>query len=170
MTNQLNPMRPPMSRHCSFVPLLLLSILPTTAQNQPTAPAASAQTTAPSPTSERRPTRGFGFGSPTVESPDVSADKRATFRLRAPNATNVVVRGIMREPLPMLKDSEGLWTATAEALQPDLYAYSFVVDGLSMVDPSNTRFRPSYHRVGQSSVLVPATCRGHLCPTRRAVR
>ena len=24
-----------------------------------------------------------------------------------------------------------------------------------MVDPSNTRFRPSYHRVGQSSVLVP---------------
>lgn len=30
-----------------------------------------------------------------------------------------------------------------------------MVDGLSIIDPANTRLRPSYHRIGQSSVLVP---------------
>ncbi|HOY57099.1 MAG TPA: alpha/beta hydrolase-fold protein [Verrucomicrobiota bacterium] len=137
-------MTTPPNRHLSFLSLFLLAILP-----------AAAQTPAPPATAEGRPTRNFGFGPPPVQSPEVSADKRITFRLRAPNATNVVVRGITRQSLPMQKGTEGLWTATTEALQPDLYAYSFVVDGLSMVDPSNTRFRPSHHRVAQSSVLVP---------------
>jgi enterochelin esterase family protein len=55
----------------------------------------------------------------------------------------------------MEKDSEGTWTVTTEPLQPDLYAYTFVVDGLSIVDPGNTRFRPSYQSASQSAVLVP---------------
>lgn len=141
-----NPMSPLTTRPLPIVLLLLLAVLPAAAQTPAPAPA---------PAAERRPARGFNFGSPPVQSPEVAADKRVTFRLRAPNASNVVVRGISREPLPMQKDSEGVWSGTTEPMPPDLYAYTFVVDGLSIVDPANTKFRPSYQRVGQSAVLVP---------------
>jgi enterochelin esterase family protein len=73
----------------------------------------------------------------------------------APNAKAVNVRGITREPLAMTKDGTGAWTATSTTLKPDLYTYSFDVDGLSTVDPSNTRFSSPYRRIGQNTVLVP---------------
>jgi enterochelin esterase family protein len=118
------------------------------------ATAAHAQTPQPSATPGRGPNPGFGFGAPAVQSPEVSADKRVTFRLRAPNAKEVLVTGIARQPLPMVKDDQGVWSATTEPLKPDLYEYAFVVDGLSVVDPANTRFRPAYRRVRASAVLV----------------
>jgi len=80
-----------------------------------------------------------------------------TFRLSAPNAGAVYIRGITQQPIAMQKDAQGVWSATTEALKPDLYGYSFVVDGLSITDPANTRVRPSYHSVRQSAVLVPGT-------------
>jgi enterochelin esterase family protein len=55
----------------------------------------------------------------------------------------------------MQKDASGVWTATTPPLPPDLYAYTFDVDGLSTVDAANPRLRPSYKRIGQSAVLVP---------------
>jgi enterochelin esterase family protein len=55
----------------------------------------------------------------------------------------------------MMKDESGVWTTTTPALKPDLHAYSFDVDGLTIPDPSNPLTRPSYKRPGQSAVLVP---------------
>jgi enterochelin esterase family protein len=95
------------------------------------------------------------FGPPPVRSPEVNADGTVTFRLMAPSATTVSVTGITREPLAMTKDATGVWTATSATLNPDLYTYSFDVDGLSTIDHSNTRFSSSYRRIGQSTVLVP---------------
>src|SRR5579871_89727 len=66
-----------------------------------------AQTPPPSPAGGRGPAPGFGFGAPAVRSPEVSADRRVTFRLRAPNANEVQVRGITQQPIPMVKDAEG---------------------------------------------------------------
>lgn len=103
----------------------------------------------------RQPPPGRGPAAPAVRSPEVSPDGRITFRLRAPNAGAVSVRGITPQPIPMQKDDAGVWVATSEPLKPDLYAYSFDVDGLIIVDPANTRFRPSYRRLAQSAVLVP---------------
>jgi enterochelin esterase family protein len=37
----------------------------------------------------------------------------------------------------MQKDDQGVWTITTEPMQPDIYAYSFAVDGLQVLDPSN---------------------------------
>lgn len=105
-----------------------------------------------------RPPPGAGrgqFGAPPVQSPEVNDDKTVTFRLRAPSATAVTLQGITPRPLEMQKDAMGVWSATTAALKPDLYAYSFDVDGLSILDPSNTRFSSSYRRVGQNLVLVP---------------
>lgn len=106
-----------------------------------------------------RPATGAGrpgqFGAPPVRSPEVGDDSTVTFRLMAPNAMAVSVRGLSPQPLTMQKDTMGVWTATTEPLRPDLYTYSFDVDGLNTIDPSNTRFSSSYRRVGQNIVLVP---------------
>ena len=83
--------------------------------------------------------RGAGrgvFGGPTVKSPEISPDGHITFRLRAPNATEVFVNFSGR--LPMTKDDQGVWSATtAKAFDPDYYGYTFLVDGVTVPDPSN---------------------------------
>jgi len=80
-----------------------------------------------------------------VVSPEVLADHRVTFRLRAPNAKEVSVEidGVGK-PLAMQKDGEGIWSATSEPLAPDYYGYSFVVDGVTMFDPSNSAAIPNF--------------------------
>src|SRR5580700_8230703 len=74
-----------------------------------------------------------------VVSPEVHADHRVTFRLRAPNAKDVSVQieGASK-PLAMQKDEEGVWSATTEPLALDYYGYAFLVDGVAMFDPSNS--------------------------------
>lgn len=69
-------------------------------------------------------------------SPDVAEDRRVTFRLRAPAAKLVEVR-VSGKKLTMTKDDKGIWEVTSEPLVPMLHDYSFVVDGLAMMDPSN---------------------------------
>lgn len=80
-----------------------------------------------------------------VVSPEVLADHRVTFRLRAPNAKEVSVEieggG---KPLAMQKDAEGIWSATSEPLAPDYYGYSFLVDGVTTLDPSNSAVIPNF--------------------------
>jgi enterochelin esterase family protein len=92
--------------------------------------------------------------SPALRSPEVSPDGKVTFRLRAPNAKEAAVVGIGQR-LPMQKDEQGVWTATTEVLQPDLYTYGFSVDGATMNDPANPLFKSSYGTAGQSMVRVP---------------
>ena len=91
---------------------------------------------------------------PPVESPEVHADRRVTFRLRAPGAKEVALALEGTSPQPMRKDEAGLWTLTTEPLDPDLYGYSFEADGVSLMDPSNTRFKPNLLHA-QSVVHVP---------------
>ncbi len=80
-----------------------------------------------------------------VTSPEVLADRRLTFRLRAPNAKEVSVEiDGGGKPLAMRKDGEGIWSATSEPLAPDYYGYSFVVDGVTMFDPSNSAAIPNF--------------------------
>jgi enterochelin esterase family protein len=37
----------------------------------------------------------------------------------------------------MQKDDQGVWSVTAGPLEPDLYGYSFVADGVTLFDPNN---------------------------------
>src|SRR5258708_13935312 len=72
-----------------------------------------------------------------VVSPEVHADHRATFRLRAPSAKDVTVQieGASK-PLAMQKDDEGVWTGTTYPLAPDYYGNAFIVAAVPLVDPS----------------------------------
>src|SRR2546427_12979082 len=69
---------------------------------------------------------------PPVISPEVQPDRRVTFRLRAPNAREVVVerQGVK---LALEKDEQGLWTVTTGPPEPDIYGYSFPGDAATHV-------------------------------------
>jgi enterochelin esterase family protein len=96
-----------------------------------------------------------GRGAPPVKSPEVSADGKVTFRLRAPNAREVVVTGIGQQRIAMQKDEQGVWSATTDTLKPDIYTYSFSADGITLNDPGNPLFKTSYGSAGSSLVHVP---------------
>jgi enterochelin esterase-like enzyme len=89
-----------------------------------------------------------------IVSPEVSPDHRVTFRFKAPNAQAVVLSREGAQPLAMQKDDKGVWSVTTEALEPDLYGYSFVADGVSLTDPNNPGIKPNLI-APQSVVHVP---------------
>jgi enterochelin esterase-like enzyme len=76
-------------------------------------------------------------------SPEVHRDGSVTFRFRAPNAVDVKLAREGAEPVPMQKDEQGVWSVTTAPLEPDYYGYSFVVDGVRSLDPSNHRLVPN---------------------------
>ena len=110
----------------------------------------------PAPVIAGRGRGGFGGGQ-AVRSPEVSPDGKVTFRLRAPNAKEVFVTGIGQQRRAMEKNEQGVWSVTTEALKPDIYAYTFSVDGATFNDPGNPLFKTGYGSAGQSEVFVPGT-------------
>lgn len=95
------------------------------------------------------------WGAPQIVSPEIHEDNTVTFRMRAPKAVKVEITG---DCLPTQKidtpygkfdvpgtaelkeNQEGIWEyTTPEPLAPELYSYTFIVDGLRMNDPSNIR-------------------------------
>ena len=93
------------------------------------------------------------WGRAAVVSPEINADKTVTFRLHAPKAITVEVTG---DFLPTQKietpfgtfdapgvaalkeGKDGVWEYTTPSpVGPELYTYTFKVDGQTMIDPSN---------------------------------
>jgi len=91
-----------------------------------------------------------------IVSPEINPDHSVTFRLHAPKAVTVQITG---DFLPTMKrtvkfgDREmtmdvagvadlkegpnGVWEFTSQPLEGELYSYSFLVNGVKMMDPSN---------------------------------
>lgn len=89
------------------------------------------------------------WGSAPVISPEIHGNNTVTFRFKAPKAVRVQLTG---DFLPVQKNAkfevpgivdlkegqEGVWEyTTPEPLKPELYSYSFIVDGLRVNDPAN---------------------------------
>ena len=83
---------------------------------------------------------------PTVISPEVNGERRVTFRILAPNAQKVELRspgdipgigGRGGSPLQFVKNGEGIWEATTNAIPAGAYRYVFVVDGVTAADSRN---------------------------------
>ena len=94
----------------------------------------------------------------TLVSPEVHADRRVTFRLRAPKAAEVTLRGDWmpgqaREKL--VKDEQGVWSVTVGPLQPDTYSYSLSLDGVAILDPRNPRVKLGVRSSTTSVLEVP---------------
>ena len=81
-------------------------------------------------------------GAQGLVSPEIHADNSVTFRLNAPNATNVFVQGDFAQGRQqMTRNEHGVWSFTTAVLPSELYTYSFLVDGLLVNDPLNVHFR-----------------------------
>ena len=80
-------------------------------------------------------------GMQRIVSPEVNGNS-VTFRLNAPNASTVSVSGSWKTAernVNMVKDTVGVWSATVSGLVPELYSYTFSVDGVGLIDPSNSQ-------------------------------
>jgi enterochelin esterase-like enzyme len=89
-----------------------------------------------------------------IISPEVHPDRSVTFRFRDPNAQQVLLDLEGLKPAPMEKGANGVWTITTAPLEPEFYGYTFVADGVSLVDPSNSLIKPNLLHLS-SMVHVP---------------
>jgi enterochelin esterase-like enzyme len=78
---------------------------------------------------------------PEVVSPEVSAEKKITFRIHAPKAEAVRLTGSDMPGLgmgsTMKKGDNGVWETTVGPVPAGAYRYNFNVDGLAVIDPRN---------------------------------
>lgn len=96
------------------------------------------------------------YHSNAVASPLVSMAGAVTFNLQAPNAKEVLLSSqFLKEPVPMVKGRNGLWTLTVTPEKRDIYPYNFIVDGVSISDPLNKDLFPN-ENFKASLVEIPA--------------
>ncbi|RZM25466.1 MAG: esterase [Pedobacter sp.] len=90
-----------------------------------------------------------------LKSPEVADGGQVTFRFLAPNAKRVLLIMDDGKQRPMQKDSAGVWAFSAH-FEPDIYRYTFAVDGNVLPDPNNPLIKPLFKRaLGQSLAHVP---------------
>ena len=93
------------------------------------------------------------WGGGNITSPEIHSDNKVTFRLHAPQAVKVEVTGDFLPTQKMetqygvfdapgvaglTKNAQGVWGfTTPQALAPELYSYTFVIDGVKVIDPNN---------------------------------
>ncbi len=102
------------------------------------------------------PGRGMAMQQAGPPSPEILPDHRVTFNLMAPNATEVLLNGDwpggMRQP--MNKDDKGVWTITVGPLTPELWGYTFSVNGVRTLDPRNGNTKRDGARI-DNILLIP---------------
>jgi enterochelin esterase-like enzyme len=120
--------------------------------------AGATTTFAQAPTAPAAPARP-----PQYVSNEVATDGRITFRLFAPQAQAVRLNASdipgMQTPAAaqastLVKGDNNVWAVTVGPVPPGAYRYTFVVDGVSTVDPRNPVISESNTNVS-SLVLVP---------------
>lgn len=90
-----------------------------------------------------------------VISPQINPDNTIIFRYLAPTARQVLLNAqFEKKPITMTKDSLGLWSVKVGPVKPDIYPYSFSVDGIQVMDPANVAFFPN-ERFKASLVDIP---------------
>ena len=92
-------------------------------------------------------------------SPEVHGDRKVTFRLFAPKASEVLLMGspgileFTKKPLPLEKGADGVWSLTIGPLPAGFYTYGYAIDGgLRMPDPVNPNLE--LRRWGATSLFV----------------
>lgn len=79
-------------------------------------------------------------------SPEVHDDRTVTFRLRAPDVREVMlargpltsVLGTGNESIPFSMGEDSIWSVTVGPVEPNMYVYRLMIDGVRVADPNNT--------------------------------
>ena len=80
---------------------------------------------------------------PGNEYPKVSNDMRAIVRYSSKTAKKVQVQGgdgFAAQPVDMVNDGQGNWTAELKGLTPGFHYYWFLVDGVQVNDPASVAY------------------------------
>jgi enterochelin esterase-like enzyme len=98
---------------------------------------------------------------PQFVSPEVLPDRHVVFRIHAPQAESVTLRGsdmpqLARNAPPMTKGENGIWEATVGPVDPGAYRYTFAVNGVPVIDPRNPSISESNNNAW-SLVVVPGS-------------
>jgi enterochelin esterase-like enzyme len=93
-------------------------------------------------TNAPRSGRGGGAQGPRVISPQVTKERKVTFRILAPKAEAVRlnagdIQGLAPGSTTLTKGTNGVWEVTLGPIRPGAYRYNFNVDGISVLDPRN---------------------------------
>jgi enterochelin esterase-like enzyme len=97
---------------------------------------------------------------PPIVSPEIHDDRRVTFRMWAPDASDVKLSGNWmgpQPPAPLTKGDAGVWTVTVAPMEPNIYSYGFLVNGVRTTDPSCRCSFSSAGRFSDSRFTIPAT-------------
>jgi len=88
---------------------------------------------------------------PGQEYPKIDSQLRATFHVKAKNASKVQID--LGKVYNMTKDENDLWTVTTDPLVPGFHYYFLIIDGVPVADPASQ----SYYGTGKmsSGIEVP---------------
>jgi enterochelin esterase family protein len=104
------------------------------------------------------PVHALGQENASFNSHEVHVDGRITFRYLDANAGKVLLHlEGAAEALPMEKDGAGVWSVVTPSLTPEIYGYSFEVDGQEQFDPHNFEIKDNLVSVGNLVTVPGAT-------------
>jgi|WetSurMetagenome_2_1015567.scaffolds.fasta_scaffold01195_11 enterochelin esterase-like enzyme len=93
-----------------------------------------------------------------IKSAEILPDNKVIFRLYSKEAQKVTISGEWMQGFgaseSLARNDTGLFSITVGPLKPELYAYSFTVDGVRTIDPNNVQVRRDGSRY-ESYFIVP---------------
>ncbi len=104
------------------------------------------------------PPGGPGRGNMTPPKPayQVHSDGTITFDLTAPEATDVKLScDCAQGPQALTKGENGVWSVTLGPLHPAMYNYTYLINGVRVLDPVNPMIKPG-ERTSESMFEIPA--------------
>jgi len=132
--------------------LVLMLITVSTLAQEPARPAAAAAAAPAARPAFRMP--------PRILSPEILPDNKVTFRVYAKDAAKITVSGEWQAGFgaseALVKNDTGLFSLTVGPLTPELYGYTFTVDGVRTIDQNNVQVRRDGSNY-QSFFIVPGT-------------
>jgi enterochelin esterase-like enzyme len=132
---------------CVCLSALVASGMASPFAQQATAPTRASSATNPAAAAPQRP---------VPRSPEIHPDKTVTFRLAAPQASEVTLNGSWDGAvnIGMTKDEGGVWSATVGPLGAQLWSYWYLVDGVKALDPGNAETQRDGARYA-SMLMIP---------------
>lgn len=95
---------------------------------------------------------------PRIVSPEILTDNMVTFRVYAKDASKITVSGEWQAGFgaseALVKNDTGLFSLTVGPLKPELYGYTFSIDGVRTIDPGNVQVRRDGSNY-QSFFIIP---------------
>ena len=96
-----------------------------------------------------------GYFAPPVQSPEIAKNGAVTFKVKAAKADTVRLIIDTRVDTLMKHTGNETWSITLHDLEPDLYMYYYVIDGMKVLDNENAQVLRDVKNVMNTFVLDP---------------